>query len=148
MTKFTTRTVLAILAAGTVLQGCSTSAPYTPVNAQNSTLPPRQALVVDPACLVSAPWFTNPAEEDLQLYGCRPTSAIPAADQAGWREFASTDGALLRARGDTTDPRTGAVRVEILYNGGGSLTVRNLLTGVPNAQGVMKAGTFTVTSVN
>lgn len=143
MTTFTTRTVLALLATGTLLQGCAAV-----TSGWQAAAPVQDTFVVDPACLVSAAWFTNPAEEDLQLYGCRSASAVPAADQAGWREFASTDGALIRARGDTTEPRTGAVRVEVIYNGGGSLTVRNLLTGVPNAQGVLKAGTFTVTPIN
>jgi hypothetical protein len=143
MTTFTSRTVIAALAAGTLLQGCAA------VTTGWQAAPPVQdRLVVDPACLATAPWFVNPAEADLQLYGCRPAAAIPAADANGWREFTSADGALLRARGDTTDPRTGKVRVEVLYNGGGTLTVRSLLTGSPDAKGVLKAGTFTVTPLN
>jgi hypothetical protein len=38
--------------------------------------------------------------------------------------------------------------VEVIYNGGGSLTVRNLVTGTPNAKGVLKVGTFKVTPLN
>lgn len=143
MTTFTSRTVLAALAAGTLLQGCAA------VTTGWQAAPPIQdRLVVDPACLVTAPWFTNPAEADIQLFGCRSVAEIPTADASGWREFSSDDGARMQARGDTTDPRTGKVRVEVRFNGGGTLTVRNLLTGTPDARGVLKAGTFTVTPIN
>ncbi len=143
MSILTSRAAFAVLAAGTMLQGCATV-----TSGWQAAAPVRDTLVVDPACLASAPWFADPAEADLQLFGCRPVADIPAADQNGWREFATADGALIRARGDTTDPRTGKVRVEVFYNGGGTLSVRSLVTGTANAKGVMKAGTFTVTPLN
>lgn len=143
MTTFTSRTVLATLAAGTLLQGCAA------VTTGWQAAPPVQdALTVDPACLASAAWFSNPAESDLQLFGCRSAADLPAPDAAGWREFSSDEGALVRARGYIADLGTGAVRVEVIYNGGGSLTVRNLVTGTPNAKGVLKVGTFKVTPLN
>jgi hypothetical protein len=143
MTKLTSTTFLATLAAGTLLQGCAAV-----TTGWQAAAPVQDALTVDPACLASAAWFTDPAEADLQLFGCRSAAALPAPDADGWREFASDDGALVRTRGYIADLRTGAVRVEVIYNGGGSLTVRNLVTGTPDAKGVLKAGAFKVTSLN
>lgn len=143
MTTFTSRTVLATLAAGTLLQGCAAV-----TTGWKAAAPVQDALAVDPACLASAGWFNDPTEGDLQLFGCRSAEDLPAPDAAGWREFSSDDGALVRTRGYIADLRTGAVRVEVIYNGGGSLTVRNLVTGTPDAKGVLKAGAFKVTPIN
>lgn len=105
---------------------------------------PAAALIVDPACLAPVGWAVQPEGEDIRLTGCRPASALPAPGEGGWRTFQDNQGQTIDTRGEERDAATGALTFTVRWNGGGSATFVFEVRGVPTADGVLKAGTFTV----
>ncbi len=130
-----------------LLQGCSGVTTANTAIPNIAAAPAAKTAVVDPACLETVGWFNDPREGDIRINGCRAPAALPARGADGWREYSNADGALIKVRGETVDQATGAVSFEVLYNGGGSLTVLNRVSGIPMG-GVLKVGTYTVKSLN
>ena len=130
-----------------LLQGCSGVTTTNNAVPTIAAAPVAKTAIVDPACLETVGWFNDPREGDIRINGCRAAAALPARGADGWREYSNADGALIKVRGETVDQATGAVTFEVLYNGGGSLTVLNRVSGIP-VGGVLKVGTYTVKSLN
>jgi hypothetical protein len=123
-----------------ILKAGTFTAKSAPVGAQ----PEAAAMVVDPACLATVAWVVQPEGDDIRLTGCRPASALPAPNQDGWRSYVDSRGQTIETRGEERDPATGALFFTVRWNGGGSATFAYEVRGVPTADGVLKAGTFTV----
>jgi hypothetical protein len=138
--------------ATTQAESTTSESPKSRTNAayDGSTAPPTQLVVpiVDPACLDTIAWISEPEARDVALGGCRDASLIPAADDDGWRTFESPDGHSIKTRGEAIDPATGQFSVEVIYRSGGTFSGRYKVSGSPDAQNVLKMGQFKVVPLN
>jgi hypothetical protein len=96
---------------------------------------------VDPKCFEGVGWEVDPASEAIQVWGCRPTSEIPAPDAQGWIEYDrglvnGSDGGFIRARLVSATP-DGTLVFDVQDNGGGSGTFPFRVTGRPGPDGVL-----------
>ena len=104
--------------------------------------------IVDPACLDTIAWVSEPEASDIALTGCRDASLVPVVDGDGWRTFESPEGHSIKTRGETRDQSTGLFSVEVIYRSGGTFSGKYKISGTPDAQNVLKIGQFTVDALN
>lgn len=117
-------------------------------NRSNAPTAQLVAPLVDPACLDTIAWVSEPEAGDIVLTGCRDASLVPAADGDGWRVFDSPDGHSIKTRGEAIDPATGQFSVEVIYRSGGTFSGKYKVSGTPDAQNVLRIGQFTVDPLN
>lgn len=110
-----------------------------------SPSPEAARISVDPACLSTVAWLVQPQGEDIRLNGCRPAGQIGVPDDQGWTSFAAPDGQQIDVRNVAMNGS--AIMFDVRVSSGGSGVFISHVMGTPDAQGVLKAGTFDVTAV-
>ena len=121
---------------------------HSPTAAQDAPAEWTGAMQPDPKCMADVAWEVDPAGAPIRVYGCRPLSAIPAADGEGWVTYTrplvngNDAGSIMVKLID--QPSVSSWKFKVVDTQGGSGSFGFIVSGEADANGYIQKPTVTI----